>query len=200
MELIQFTQFLFGPNRNLNQIIRFNTRQRSYNETVASHIYYVTLYSLILADIANKSGHKIDTERVLRNAILHDVEESSSGDVIRTFKIKMAAIYKKISIIAVEHVFEFLPEKLIDKYVKVWSRMEEWSQSEEPEEVIVDIADELTGILYCTEQICMGNSYFKKIRDNYLEKLEKIVKNTPFEPLYEVIIEKLKDTNLCSYD
>lgn len=195
-----FTNFLFGPNRNLNQIIRFNTRQRSYDETVAAHVYFVSLYSLILADIAISNGQSVDVEKVLRYALLHDMEESSSGDIIRTFKVKMKEAYKKLSLIAVNRILHKLPSQIKLRYVDTWAIMEEHHQGRDIEIQIVNIADELAGIVYCIENECMGNKYFKTIRENYFKNLQAAVKNTPFEMLPKEIEKYISKSNICCYD
>ena len=53
-------------------------------ESVASHSFGVALAAMLLADEAAARGVEVDTERVLRLALLHDVAEARTGDMPRT--------------------------------------------------------------------------------------------------------------------
>jgi putative hydrolase of HD superfamily len=53
-------------------------------ESVAAHSFGVAVTAMLLADELVAQGMKIDTERVLRLALLHDWAESRIGDMPRT--------------------------------------------------------------------------------------------------------------------
>lgn len=53
-------------------------------ESVAAHSFGVAVTAMLLADELVNQGVKIDTERVLRLALLHDWAESRIGDLPRT--------------------------------------------------------------------------------------------------------------------
>ncbi len=53
-------------------------------ESVASHSYGVALTAMLLADEARARGAEVDVERVLRIALLHDLQETRTGDMPRT--------------------------------------------------------------------------------------------------------------------
>ncbi|MDT5263334.1 MAG: hypothetical protein QOC61_2338 [Acidobacteriota bacterium] len=60
-------------------------------ESVAAHSYGVALASMLLADECAARGVGVDVERVLRLALLHDLQETRTGDMPRT----MADYYAK---------------------------------------------------------------------------------------------------------
>lgn len=53
-------------------------------ESVADHSYGVVVAAMLLADEVAARGVKLDTERVLRMAVLHDWAEARVGDMPRT--------------------------------------------------------------------------------------------------------------------
>ena len=53
-------------------------------ESVASHSFGVCVTAMLLADKVKARGLKVDCERVLRMALLHDWAESRVGDMPRT--------------------------------------------------------------------------------------------------------------------
>jgi len=53
-------------------------------ESVAAHTYGVALTAMLLADECAARGAGVDAERVLRIALLHDLQETRTGDMPRT--------------------------------------------------------------------------------------------------------------------
>ena len=53
-------------------------------ESVASHSYGVALTAMLLADECAARGVAVDVGRVLRIALLHDLQETRTGDMPRT--------------------------------------------------------------------------------------------------------------------
>src|SRR3712207_2812558 len=53
-------------------------------ESVASHSYGVALTAMLLADECAARGVELDAGRVLRLALLHDLQETRTGDMPRT--------------------------------------------------------------------------------------------------------------------
>ena len=62
-------------------VTRFSVYKCHFREDVAQHSYLTTLYAMILADLERLDGRKVDVERLLRMALLHDAEESRTGDI-----------------------------------------------------------------------------------------------------------------------
>jgi putative hydrolase of HD superfamily len=55
-------------------------------ESVADHSFGVAWIAMTLADLARERGVKVEVERVLRLALLHDLTESQTGDLPHTVK------------------------------------------------------------------------------------------------------------------
>jgi putative hydrolase of HD superfamily len=53
-------------------------------ESVAAHSYGVALAAMLLADECMARGVRVNVERVLRLALLHDLQEARTGDMPRT--------------------------------------------------------------------------------------------------------------------
>jgi 5'-deoxynucleotidase YfbR-like HD superfamily hydrolase len=185
-----FVRFIFGHNRKLNNIIRFSTRLRNFDENVAAHSFYVSLYCVILADIVEEKGVKVDKEKLLKGALFHDLEECASGDVITTFKKNMKEAYTKLSRLSIISVFQNLPENLKEDYVKIWEEHEKGVEG-----WILDIADDLEGMIYCQEQIDCGNLFFVDIRNDYFNRIDKNVKGTELAELTKYLKELLLTEN-----
>lgn len=64
-------------------------------ESVAAHSFGVAVTAMLVADELVAQGMKIDTERVLRLALLHDWAESRIGDMPRTATQYFGAEHRK---------------------------------------------------------------------------------------------------------
>ena len=181
-EMQQAANFFFGSIRNLNAITRYANRLKSSKETVAAHVYYVSIYSMTLAKLIDKEI-KVDYSKLYSLAMLHDIEECISGDIVRTLKIKMSEAFKQFSELSASTILDDLPEDIKKEYLDNWKTDDGSIESK-----IVKISDELSGIAYCIEQISLGNTYFNNILNGYLVNLETYTKGTPFSYLYPIIV------------
>jgi putative hydrolase of HD superfamily len=64
-------------------------------ESVAAHSYGVAFAAMLLADEVRWRGVKVDVERVLRIALLHDVAEARTGDMPRTMALYYGAAERR---------------------------------------------------------------------------------------------------------
>jgi len=172
--------FITGFSRRLCHIDRFNTRPVIRKENVADHSFYVVLFSSILSEIAELNNIKINKYEVLLKAVLHDIEESISGDISKALKkdSKFKNLYLSVSELSVKRILSPLPLPISTRFLDNWK-----NKNASTENLIVKIADELSGIVYAREEIIMGNSYFEHIYFNYMHRLESLVKDTIFENL-----------------
>lgn len=67
-----------------------------FREDVSQHSYFTALYAMILADLERHRGRKVDVEKLLRMVLLHDAEESRTGDIHHPFKHQNPAFTKTI--------------------------------------------------------------------------------------------------------
>ena len=67
------------------------------SESVAEHSYMMSVMSMVLSDMKS-----LDSEKVLKMAIVHDWAESKIGDFVRTF-LENYKKEKKISILLASH-------------------------------------------------------------------------------------------------
>lgn len=112
---IDIKQLLVGDLNRLRYIRRYSTSLVLHSENVAEHSYYVTLYALYVTAWVNnqkvtefKGKPVVDLEKVLIRAIIHDTDESISGDFQRPFKYsskKLTEMLKEAAQILIEKVF-----------------------------------------------------------------------------------------------
>lgn len=184
-------KFFFGFQRRLNDIIRFNTRPKTINETVAAHSFFVALYVLILAELLEKRKVKINTSVAVRRALLHDIEECVSGDVMLKLKNdpEMKKAYDKIALFSAESALAELPEDIKSNLLQEWRTIE--VSPDTTETWLVHVADSLSGVIYAKEQVNVGNKYFEIILDSYLNRLHNLVEKSELEDIYDAILAEI---------
>jgi len=75
-------------NRSLAHVMRFNLKPQHFPESVSDHSYFVAYIVSILCHLLGKqSGHTVDKQKALEMALVHDMEEMFSGDIVTPFKI-----------------------------------------------------------------------------------------------------------------
>lgn len=163
----------FFTERNLGKVIRFSNQMRIKDESVAEHCYHMALYAMILADIEESFGNKIDTEKILRSCLLHDLEESMTGDILHGFKYSDPELLKNLKKMGAEFykkIISNLPEKISNEYIKIWEN----SKSDDIEGKIVEAADKIEALIYSIEEYSLGNKNFKTKIDGITKLLENM--------------------------
>ncbi|HEX28815.1 TPA: HD domain-containing protein [Candidatus Poribacteria bacterium] len=94
-------------------------------ESVADHSYRVALVSMVLGDMLQRRGVKLDMEKLLRMAILHEIPEAKIGDVpFPAFQYLPEETKENAEKEAVRSMTSKLGE-LGERYTKLWTEFEE---------------------------------------------------------------------------
>lgn len=163
----------FFTERNLGKVIRFSNQSRIKDESVAEHSFHTALYAMILADMEISMGNKVDVEKIIRSCLLHDLEESMTGDVIHGFKYSDPELLKNIRKMGAEfyrNIVKNLPDDMAEKYIGIWEN----SKGDDMEGRIVEAADKIEALIYSIEEYSLGNKNFKEKIDGILELLAEI--------------------------
>ncbi len=170
---VNFKKFL-EIERNLDRIVRFSTSVRIKDESVSEHSFHTALYAMILADLEEQFGNKVDKEKILRTALLHDLEESLTGDVIYSFKYSeedLTREIKKIGRNLLQKLMDNLPKEISQKYMELWIGAKDRRTLEGK---IIEAADKLEGLIYVMNELNLGNKSLKGVRDNYFKLLKEL--------------------------
>jgi putative hydrolase of HD superfamily len=172
MKKFNFRDFL-KEERKLDKVIRFSAQMRIKDESVSEHSFHVALYSMVLADLEEKIfKNKVDKERLLKTALLHDLEECLTGDIIYDFKHTKESLTREIKIMSqkfLENLMKNFPEKIAKEYVLLWSKSKDKNRIEGK---IIEAADKLEGLIYALNEFSLGNTAFKPIIEHYKKQLK----------------------------
>lgn len=166
-----FQHFL---DRSLAHVVRFNAKPQQFSESVAEHTFFTTYFVSVLLFFLRKAGEEVNEAKALKLALVHDMEEAFSGDILTPFKYYDAETLeaiKRVSRKTIHFVFENLPPELSDEFVSLWV---EESEQKTKEAQTAKVADKLSLISKCYEEMKVGNEFFKPIYERELEKLDAL--------------------------
>jgi len=155
-------------------------------EDVAQHTFDVVAITLLLADELERRGKKLNRERALSMALVHDWAEASVGDFPNTAlkHLESPDIKKRMEKSALEELFIGLKNK--EKCMKLWH---EYCEKRTIESKIVHSADYLSMLVQALKYRERGN------RSRQLDELWRAVKNdlapyaAEFKPVRELVAE-----------
>lgn len=127
--------------------------------SIGEHSYRVAMISMAICDDYNKKNkNKINMEEVLKKSLIHDMEETITGDLPSPVK-KLGNLREEL-----RNAGSFLMETEIIKdspspkeYLELWERDKDDESGE-----VIKIADKLEGMIASYYEIKRGNHYLKE--------------------------------------
>lgn len=145
-------------------INRWSLMHCQQKETVLEHSAVVALLALLAGEIAQSSGQQVDIGLMMGHAIVHDVTEVLTGDVVTPVKKASATLAAEFSALedsAQEKILKTLPEWLV-------SRISEYFQPGGYEQALVKGCDVYAAYLKCKMEVASGNGV------EFIDALEQI--------------------------
>jgi putative hydrolase of HD superfamily len=143
----------------LLRAIRWNRLNRNVPTTVAAHSFYVTIIAYILSCIEEEQGNSVNPVESVKRALLHDIPESMTGDIITPTKKKVPGFEEVIAQVEEQMVTENLLDGMPDELIKeLKSRMLDPFESAEGK--IVWAADQFAATVECLMEIRSGNTQY----------------------------------------
>ncbi|MDD5416898.1 MAG: HD domain-containing protein [Candidatus Aenigmarchaeota archaeon] len=177
-EIIEFAK-LVGK---LKTTVRTGWKMRGVKnpESVAEHSFRTALLAMLIADNKN-----LDTNKLIRMALLHDLEEAIIGDITTPHKEKLG----KNKIIELgkkelQKALSSLPNRLQQKYIKLWLENEEGKTKYSK---MLQQIDRIEMMIQCLE--------YQKNQPKVKKKLNVFWNNQDkikWDPYFQKIYDKLK--------
>lgn len=161
-------------DRSLTHVMRFSSIPQQFQESVAEHSFYVAYFTSIVIYFLKKRKERVDEARALKIALIHDMEEKFSGDILTPFKYYSQELYhaiRKVNRETIPLAFEYLPASLAKDFIAFWK---EDADRVTKEAQIVKVADKLSLLSKCKEEITLGNAFFKPIYERELKALDEL--------------------------
>lgn len=146
---------LTGTLRRMHYVRRYSSIPTILPENVAEHSWQVAMLGYLIAEDINWRGDQlVNTGEVTNRAIMHDVSEAMSGDIIRSFKHGSEAIRVACKEMDKTNV-EYLCIELGASETFVMEFLGAKDQTLEGQ--IVSLSDMLCVVSYCISEHRLGN-------------------------------------------
>jgi len=132
---------------------------------------------MVADELVENGACKVDMDKLLRTALIHDLEELTTSDIPSHVKHSSKEVYdvfSKMQRQAFSETIEGLPRKYRLKYEKLY----EEQKGDGPEGRILALVDKFDMIIYCFQEVQLGNNYF-------IPMLQKAIKLTKAMQYYE---------------
>lgn len=175
-KLKSLIKFIFEHHTRLSCISRFNNTPRIASENVAEHSYYVAFLAMLMGDYLAKKGVRLDKLTLLQMALIHDIEEAVSGDILAP--IKQGLFRKELEKENIKNVLLLMTGLDSGKdYSNLW---QEAAGGKTLEARVVKLVDKMSCIIYCIREIHLGNKYFSAILECEATNILEYSKRIPF--------------------
>ncbi len=152
-------EVMFGKIGRLKHTFRYSAQPVISRENVAEHSFWTAMIGITIAyEILD-----IIAPKVALKAIVHDIEECMTGDLVRD--MKYANPDTREAIAKVEK--EFIGRLLAPMGNPGGRILQEWTDSKDNTLAgqIVKLSDTLSVVQYCTKEMELGNTNLTEIKD-----------------------------------
>ena len=173
--------------RRLKCIRRANNFPTIKTEDVAEHSYYVAITALTLAEEYNRYAtqhnskvHPLDyencmdlvnVEKLLKQALFHDMEECFTSDIpynVKHYNADINAELKRCTLNMLDKIYR-------NAGINVFSHLYYIDNCKEGlEGAFVSLSDLIEGAWYCYEELDMGNKSIRSLFFNYIHEIENL--------------------------
>jgi 5'-deoxynucleotidase YfbR-like HD superfamily hydrolase len=150
-------KWMKSPLSQMALVYRYSSFPIHHRESVAEHTFFVQFLSWILAQhiVETDNSVKINFRTLLEKGLFHDLDESITGDVIRSFKHSNELLHKTmlaVSTAVVQMNYGDMPGG--GSYIR-----REWQSSKDNtlEGCLIDFADVWSVWLYQYRETLMGS-------------------------------------------
>lgn len=151
-----------GKTSRMSHVSRYSATSVHRKENIAEHSWWVAFISMIVADDLLSKGVDISLMKVMSRALVHDLDECLSGDIIRTFKYSNPALSEEIKIAAEQNMVDLTSGYGVS--TGGWVRAM-WLAAKEDtlEGQTVAFADMATVAFYCRQEDESGNRAIRPV-------------------------------------
>ena len=151
---------MMGSPHRMSHVYRYSSIAVLRRQHVAEHTFYVSFYALNIAYALIREGFKVCIGKLLERAIVHDIDESHTGDFLRTVKYGTPGLKEALDGVSSSMMLKMVDE--LDTDLRLYSS---WlcSKVDDLEGHILEVADLAEVGSYVLEEIRLGNRHVAPI-------------------------------------
>lgn len=174
--MINVRNMLSGTARRASHTTRYSSRATIRKENIAEHCWHTSFYAYVIATHLQKNGAKIDFGLLMSRSVLHDIEETETGDLQRSIKHGSEILEVAMDDIGTVAIRKIERENNLptDSIYTHWKN----AKCGDLEGFIVRLADCFSVVAYVVEEYHMGNHIILSIADEVTEYLGTVLERT----------------------
>lgn len=192
-----FLELINNPAFNASHTTRWCLVHQSKTESLSDHITEVSLLSYFLALKVESLGDIIDKGKMLEKVLLHDLDETLTGDIPRVTKYyteEGLQAMRTIAIDAMEALFHSVDAK--DEIIDLWKNCKKGKEG-----TLITISD----MICCSKKVVtevklLGNMNFLKVAEEMKANLETLIRTANFSEFTPESVAYLKEVISDAYD
>ncbi len=163
-------------------------------ENVSEHIGFSAMYAYVMAEDLSRLGHQIDFRSLMGKVVLHDVDESMSGDIMRGFKYSTDEVLDAITNASLINLVAYVSREVDggemgNRLVETWRE----AKDDSIEGRIVQFVDLLCVVAYCVEEVALGNVFLETIEQGARYMLNEMFSE---DEIFATYIKDLSEAGL----
>lgn len=197
-----------GDIRRLDHVVRFSSIPVSFQETTSMHSYWVGIYSAMIhrEAVPDDGLFRNLLGPILLKALVHDLPECVTGDVVRVFKYSTPELKKEV-----DRAEEILARELPDAVTGLMKPSMVEDRHRRYVEAVVKCADFMSLSQFMIREAQRGNGQIRPFFSRMEKDLESMIqkeKNTAFPEMspefrlsdpYEAMLEQARREVRCAW-
>jgi len=176
-EVVEFSK-LIGKLKNTQRTGWVTRIGIEKPESVADHTFRVAVLAMVVSDIK-----KLNTEKMIRMALLHDLEEALMGDWDIGKKNRLGLEkFEKIREDSMKKILSKLPENMEEKYTNLWNEIHEKKTKEAK---LIEEIDKLEMAFQALEYEKEGHD--KNKLDEFWDFIRVRIKDSELKKIFELL-------------
>lgn len=188
---LNIDKMLEGSIHRMSHVYRYSSVPVIRRENVAEHSWYVAFYSYLIGVDLVKQGIKVDFGKLLSRALIHDLDESMTGDFLRYVKYGHPDLKKALDEVSVSMIEKMGDELGVPDIQSPWATAKE----DDVEGHIIEVVDLARVASYVWEEVQSGNMHVAPILKEcwgYIVEFCEYNEQSPLIPYVDGIIQWLK--------
>jgi len=170
----------------MSHVYRYSSIPVIRRENVAEHSWYVAFYSLVVAKDLKSRGFDVDFGKLLERALVHDLDESMTGDFLRGVKYGHPDLKRALDELS-EQMIRLMGDELGADLLLAWKKC----KADDIEGDIISVVDLARVISYVYEEMKSGNQHVAHIITEccaWIKKFLILKDHSPVVPYAKSII------------
>lgn len=184
---LNISELLSGSIHRMSHVYRYSSVPVIRRENVAEHSWYVAFYAFLIGQDLVQHGHVVDFGKMLSRALVHDLDESSTGDFLRHIKYGHPDLKRALDEVSISMIGR-IESKLRSNGREI---MVNWQSAKDDdlEGHVIQVVDLARVITYVWEEIKLGNTHVCAIMGECCDYLREFCRDHEGSPLVPYAIK-----------